>query len=612
MKKRTVCLLLAAVMLISMVLTSCGSTSDDDAIDEVNEKASESTITLSMFVVTEKPVSDETAEAVNEAFNRITKSTFKTQVCIHFLTYDNYYSTIEGRIQSNADRQALAEKHDKEFRMAKKEAAAESIATDKLWEDAWYAAHPEYVDFRETEELTGDDTTAEETILVTVEGAEDYTMSEIKYPDEKDYQLDIIWIDSYDRYTQYIENDWLERLDEELNGGSKKLKEYVSPSLLAWTKWSSSGTYAIPNNSAIGEYTYMLLNKSLVDKYNYDPATITGIYSDDCRSFLEDVNKYEPDYAPILGEIPLTNALYWTYDPDTGLIDSEKFNIMGESYAIGRTMDPTLTTNSPTGCKNMMTVTGYTDQLRTIRKYKDLGYVRAEGSTDKYAVRFVKGGAELNKVYGDEYYLNVLEYPRVEEDDIFSSMFAVTTFTRSINRSMQIVTYLNTNNDLRNVLQYGVEGVHYIFNADGTVHRLNQDYMMNIRNTGNAFVVSPEEGMDPEIWKYGKQQNLDIKAGLLNCFRVPAKYLGTDPDSKEEVKLLDKNQLKAINTASEQLWERICAAASLEELDQVLSEAQSIQAAAVRNQTSSRNEGSLYYIYYEWVQDSRLYVPTDE
>ncbi|MBP5270189.1 MAG: hypothetical protein ILO42_04445 [Clostridia bacterium] len=611
MKKRTVCILLAALMLFSLVLVSCGEVSSDDAIDETNEIASESTITLSMFVVCEKPVSEKTAEEVNEAFNRITKSTFKTRVVLHFLTYDEYYSTIEGKIQSNADRQALAEQHEKDFRIAKKEAAAESIATDKLWEDSWYAAHPEYVDFRETEELTGEDTTAEETILVTVAGAEDYTISEIKYPDEKDYQLDIIWIDSYDRYTDYIEKDWLTRIDDELNGGSKKLKEYVSPALLAWTKWSSKGTYAIPNNSAVGDYTYMLLNKSLVEKYNYDPDKITGISSDDCRSFLEDVSKYEPDYAPILGEIPVTNTVYWYYDVDANRVIHDKFNLMGNSYAIGRTLDPAISTNSPTGCSNIMSVTAYTDQLRTIRQYKDLGYVRDEGSTDKYAVKFVKGGAELNKVYGDEYYLNILEYPRVEEDDIFSSMFAVTTFTRSVNRSMQIVTYLNTNRDLRNVLQYGVEGVHYTLDLDGVAHRLSDDYVMNIRNTGNLFVCAPEEGMDPEIWKFGKQQNLDIKAGLLNCFRVPVNYLVLDPEAKEQ-SLLDTNQIKAINAASDQLLERLNAAGSLEELEAVIASAQTLQSSAVRNQVSSRNAGSLYYIYYEWVQDTGLYIPTDD
>lgn len=610
--KKSLCFILAFLMLFSLVLTSCGTVTDEEAQEDVKEAASESTITLSMFVVTEKPVSEETSALVNQAFNRITKSRFKTQVVIHFLSYEDYYSTIEGRIQSNADRQALAEQHDKEFRLAKKMAAAESIATDKLWEDGWYADHPEYIEFRETEELTGDDTTAEETILVTVEGAEDYTISEIKYPEEKDYQLDIIWIDSYDRYTQYIENDWLNRLDEELNGGSKKLKEYVSPSLLAWTKWSSSGTYAIPNNSAIGNYTYMLLNKELVDKYSYDPKKITGISSEDCASFLEDIAKYEPDYAPILGDIPLTNVLYWSYDQEGNKIITDKFNLIGDCYAIGRTMDPTITTNSPTACRNLMTLAAFTDQLRTIRGFKDKGYVREENSTDKYAVRFVKGGAELAKEYGDEYYLNILEYPRITEDDIFSSMFAVTTFTRSISRSMQIVTYLNTNADLRNVLQYGVEGVHYTLDLDGVAHRLNDDYVMNIRNTGNEFVCAPEEGMDPEIWTYGKKQNIDIKAGLLNCFRIPGQYLVADPNAKEQPKLLDVNQLKAINTASEQLWERINTAASLEELDAILTEAQSIQSSAVRNQTSTRNEGSLYYIYYEWVQDNRLYIPTEE
>lgn len=617
MKKRSICLFLAAVMLVATFLSSCslGGSGDEtnDATKDVIKEASNSTMTLSMFVVAEKPVSEETAALVNKEFNKITKSAFKTQVCLHFVTYDEYYKTIEGRVQANADREELAKKAANEFKIAKQEAKAEGIATDKLWEDQWYAAHPDYIEFRVTEELTGEDTTAEETILVTVEGAEDYTISEIKYPQEKDYQLDIIWIDSYDRYMEYIEKDWLSRLDDELSGGSKKLKEYISPALLAWTKWSSSGTYAIPNNAPIGQYTYMLLNKKLVEKYNYNPETITGIYSEDCGSFLADIAKYEPDYAPVLGEIPVTNTIFWSYDAETNKVYTDKFNLMGDSFALGRTLDPSVTTNAPASAKSIMTVSAYTDQLKTIQKFKDAGYIKPEGSTDKFAVKIVKGGAELEKKYGDDYYLNILEYPRVTEEDIFSSMFAVTTFTRSVRRSMQIVTYLNTNSDLRNVLQYGVENTHYVKGLDGVVQRLNDDYMMNLRHTGNEFVAAPEEGMDPDIWTYGKKQNIDVKAGLLNCFRVPLKYIDAEAAAKEKVEtMLDKRQIENINRASEQIYEKIQNAASLEELEKIIDQATSTESTAVRNQISPRNASVLYSIYYEWVQDMRLYIPTED
>ncbi len=610
MNKKILSLMLVLVMLLTTLLTSCtfgSSTLDTTTVVDV---ASESTITLSMYVVSENKISEETAKQVNNAFNRITKSTFKTQVVLHFLTYDEYYSTIENMIEENAKHTELGEKAEKEFKKAKKAAKADGVATDKAWEDSWYAEHPDYIEFRETEELTGDDTTAEETVMVTVEGAENYAIAELKYPEEKAYQLDIIWIDSYDRYKQYIENDWLSRLDDELSGSSKKLKEYISPTVFQWVKWSSQGTYAIPNNSAVGEYTYLLLNKKYMDKYNYTAENIPDIYSDTSMfaSYVSDIAKYEKNAIPVLGELPLTNVLYWSLNQETRSIDYSKFSIIGDAFLSGRSMDPTVSTNTPIAARNLFAVETYVKQLRAIQSYKDAGYVYSNANGKDCAAMVVKGGAELQAVYGDEYYMNILEYPRLEEDDLFSSMFGVTTFTKSLTRSMEIVTYLNTDHELRDVLQYGVEGVHYELDQSGVVKRLNNDYMMNIRNTGNEFVASPEEGMVPDIWSYGKKQNLDMKSGLLNCFRLDEKYFTEGSDI-----VLDMTQINQIIEASADIEKKLAAVKNSTELEALISEATSAASAAVRDQISTRKENSLYAIYYTiWMNDVGLYIPIEE
>jgi hypothetical protein len=92
-------------------------------------------------------------------------------------------------------------------------------------------------------------------------------------------------------------------------------------------------------------------------------------------------------------------------------------------------------------------------------------------------------------------------------------MFAVATTTLSVERSMQIITYLNTNTEIRNLLQYGIEGQHYIFDDKNEV-KLMEDkngdkYEMDIYATGNAFLAYPEPGMKASIWENGKKQNRD-------------------------------------------------------------------------------------------------------
>ena len=604
MKKKILSLFLALVMMLSVALVGCSDDSDTGETS-VSEAASESTITLSMYVVTENEVAQYDQDLVTRAFNAITKSKFKTQVVLHFLTYDNYYSTIQSIVDGNAAYEALKDEHDAELKAAKKNAKALGIATDSQWFDDFYEQNPQYADFRETEELTGDDTTAEETVQVTIEGVEGYTITEVKYPEEKAYQLDIVWIDSYDRYMEFIENEWLERLDDELGSASKKLKEYINPTLLSWAKWAGSGTYAIPNNSVLGEYTYLLLNKELMDKYNYDASSLTTLAK--CADFLADVAKYESSVQPVYGELPVTNAFYWSYDEDGRKIISDKFNLLGNVVSNDKSLDPSSTTNSFIGAKNIFTLGDYTTQLRAIQSYKDAGYVSEtikDGQT--YALRVVKGNADLAAEYGDEYYMNVLECPRIDEDAVFSSMFGVTTFTRSLTRSMEIITYLNTNSELRNVLQYGVENVHYTVNSDGTITRLNNNYMMNIRNTGNVFVAYPEEGMSADAWTYGKQQNLDAKSDVINCFRVSEEQLVQQEGSEDEP--LNLTEINTLKTVSEEIEKEYAAIKNSEELEAFISKYSNSNATVIKNQSTMSKTSGIYGLYYNWMLDKNLYI----
>lgn len=629
MNKRTLSLILAFLMLWSLLFTGCSSLGEGEETnldDTMVEEASNSAMTLSMYVVSEKPVPEKTAKLVEDAFNKITKVNFKTQVKLHFETYDKYFETIENVVESNMQLALLEEEAAKALKQAKKNAKAEGIVTDEAWLDAFYAKNPDYAQFRETEELTGEDTTAEETELVTIEGIDNsYTLSQVKYPEEKKSQIDILWIDSYERYLDFIEREMIERLDQELSGSSKKLNEYINNELLLWAKWCTQGTYAIPNNVVIGEYTYLLVNKELAKKYSYNPEELNTLAK--CSDFLSDVYNYEYNYetktgvAPILGDIYTTGTYYWSIDPQTGKINHNQFNILG-STTTNRTHNPEIDYNTTLQCGNVFRSAEYTNQLRTIQQYKDNNYVVPESSgLEEYAVRMVKGGADLAKVYGDEYQLNVLEYPRVGYEEVFSNMFAVSAYTRSVSRSMQIITYLNTNSELRNVLQYGVEGIHYTINEEGRLERTKDcDYFMNIKSTGNVFMAYPEEGMDLDVWEWGKKQNLEVLPHLLLGFDFANRVAVPDDQDPETYTLLTTSKINDINAASADVMNRINNCKDLAELEALIvyctgTLESECPALKTENRANEPKEGEIpgfYYYYSQWVQDTGLYIPKEE
>ena len=628
MSKRIICLLLCFVMLFSVMLTGCSDQSENDgqsAVDSTTAEASKSTMTLTMYVPTIKPVSAETKKQVQDAFNKITKARFKTQVILNFCTYDEYYAAVEEVIAANERKLLLADEAESALKKAVKLAKADGIAVDDEWYDKFYEENPQYAEFRETEAATGDETTAEETVMVTIEGAEGFTISEIKYPDVVKNQIDIFWIGGYEKYTEYTDKEWLERLDDELSNASKKLKQYINNDVLAWAKWANSGTYAIPNNTVLGEYTYLLLNKKLCDKYSYNPANITSI--DKCANFLADIAKYEPGVVPFVGDengdIPITQTMYWNLDTETRAIDKTTFSILGNTYPITRSYDTTINTNTPFAPRNLFNTTDYIKQLRAIRQYKDLSYVADASSAEKeYAVRVVKGNADLAEVYGDDYYMNVIEYPRIDEDQVFGNMYGVSVFSRNLQRSMEIITYLNTNSELRNILQYGIEGVNYTVNTTEkgkTITRLNEDYMLDIEATGNVFVAYPEEGMAPDAWTYGKNQNKDAKAFFTISFRVGEELLPpTDPEAPvdPEAVYLNLEQLEEIRKLSAEFEERLKNVKNSEELELLIAEGAALtdKYPSLSNQIKNSDENapdSLHTVYYKWVVSRGLYKEID-
>lgn len=495
MKSRLICLAMCLLMCASVFLTGCSSKTTEEAESDITNIASETALSLTMWVVSEKEVSPETADRVNTAINDITKSKFKTKLTVYFLTEDEYRSTLSETIRAREDSKS-------QFITGATEEETEAVT--------------------ESGEIV---TVVDET------ETNKYGQTVIKYPDLKPNQVDIIYIDGEDMFREYVANGWLKTLDEELSASSKKIKEYVSQTLLSAAK-IEGGTYAIPNNNTIGEYTFMLLNKDLMDAHSfsgiYEQGKIDGFFNDSIYAYLDVVRKQnDPNVVPIdatYEECLDLLAHYWSIDPKTYEVESSRFSLLGYRYTDPKTLSrgtTALTFNSL-----------FADE--TFRKnYYELNAFRLDGqyfgeATDgkTAAVTFATGGLADYQAYcadDSEYYPVIVKYPSVDVEDVFDRMFGVCTYTDDLSRCMQILTYLTTNVDFRNLLQYGVEDVDYkkVTDANGniTVERLTDDYVMDVFKTGNAFIAypNPAQNLSADVWEIGKQQNREaLVEPLLN------------------------------------------------------------------------------------------------
>ena len=243
MNKKLLCLTLSILMLLTCLFTACGKKTATDE-GEGEEQVDNSAKTIVMWVVTEDETDPEAAELVNEAFTKITKAKFKTNVVIKFCTEDEYYDKLEDAIETAQKDIEMAEEAATELRRYLKAHKGEK-SNEELTKD-FYKEYPEYAKYADAEEEEDEDgedavTTEEETIV------NEFGIAEIKYPDPKPNQVDIFYLGGYDKYMSYYNSEWLASLSEELSTSSKKLNDHISTSLLNGVQ-IEGGVYAIPNN----------------------------------------------------------------------------------------------------------------------------------------------------------------------------------------------------------------------------------------------------------------------------------------------------------------------------------------------------------------------------
>ena len=448
------------------------SNNEDGEITADTEESARVSMTLSMWLPTSEGTTEEAIQLVSDELNKLTHAKFDTAIELHLIPESEYWDTVTKMSEDIAARIEAEEEAEKQRKKELKALKAQGIKVE------------------ETETETESET-EEETII------NELGISVKQYPEVGENQMDIFLVMGYENYLDMIDKDYIQMLDSELNGTSKILKQYIYPTYLELA--NQFGTYAIPNNHPVGEYEYLLVNKELVEKYDYDIDDLGTFVK--CGDFIKDIGNQNLDgVIPLLAPVEAANMVYWgTENNEWSLVASQLSNVT--KY------------NSKVTPRDIFTNSTYTNTVLLMKELEEMGYV-GDGTLDeeeKFAVGIISGDLSTIDEYKDEYYYSVYKAPMFTKEDIYGAMFAVSTFSKSLERSMEIITYLNTNEEFRTVLQYGVEGVHWDYTNDTeeTIEIISDDYQMNLLYTGNVYMTYPGEGRSMDEWDIGKQKNLD-------------------------------------------------------------------------------------------------------
>lgn len=461
MKNRLLCLLLAAIMVLSLVFTACSDEKTDDEIRKENVCAGDTAYTLTLWIPTNGDTESEAfqkrLEAVEEEINTLiaTKNTKVEIVAVNDADYDN----------------ALTQK----FNTIKGSQLSKPVEIGKTY-------------VNDAEKYPPD--------------SEDY-FYKLKYPEVLENQIDICLIRDYATYSKLANDGMLYSLNAYVTSESasyprfKKLirNEVITPLVI------NKNLYGIPNNRAYVEdsYQYILINKALVEasEYTFDADAITSVL--DCEELINKIGELgATGVVPFVGtEKDAPGVLYWA--DDQSLVTS------------------TTGTVAPGSVFDNEAYMAYTTLYKALQ---DKSYVKDTlGEGEKAGVMIYNGTKAGAEAYANDYYLVKTGNPVMTEEDVYGSMFAISEYSINYDRAMSFLYLLYTNTEIRTLLQYGIKDTDYVLdyseNEDDPKIKLIKNeqgevvYNMNNDYTGNGYMTYREDGTVIDDWDYIKSVNYD-------------------------------------------------------------------------------------------------------
>lgn len=248
-------------------------------------------------------------------------------------------------------------------------------------------------------------------------------------------------------YLQNVNKGAFLQIDEYLQNEGKEMYDRIDPRF--WEAAKVDGAiYGVPNEKEIGSMPMWVFTKEYVDKYDIPYQDIHTL--EDLEPWLELIKEKEPNVVP----------LYLTKDYTAPTYMDKIQDPVGIEFG-----DETLTV------KNVFETEKMKETLATMRKYYLAGYINKDAATttdDKSIKRFVTKGdgqpyAELiwGKDLGYEVVASDIMDTQVTNISARGSLTAINKNSEHPEKAIQFLNLVNTDEYLRNLLNYGIEGEHW-------------------------------------------------------------------------------------------------------------------------------------------------------
>lgn len=250
-------------------------------------------------------------------------------------------------------------------------------------------------------------------------------------------------------YLQNAQKGAFLALDDLLPKYGKEILENIDSRF--WEAAKVNGKiYGVPNEKEIGGMPMWVFTKEYVDKYKIPYENIHSL--EDMEPYLKIIKEKEPEVVP----------LYLTKDFTAPTYMDKIQDPIGIEYDC----DP-----NKLVVKNVFETEKMQSTLKTLRDYYKKGYINKDAATataDKATKRFVtKGDGQpyAEKVWGADLGYDVVATPimdgKITNSSARGALTAVSRTSKHPEKAVEFLNLVNTDEYLRNLLNYGIEGEHY-------------------------------------------------------------------------------------------------------------------------------------------------------
>lgn len=327
-------------------------------------------------------------------------------------------------------------------------------------------------------------------------------------------KIDMCFTNASNFYGNVISGAYIE-IDDLLDQYGKEAKALVPEYVLNGSRVNGK-LYGYPAYKDYANETVFYYRKDLADKYGFDMDSIKSFK--DLEPVLQKIKEEEPDIYPM--------TFLPTFSPfNLQLFDTIAGGIIGAvryDKDDGRIINP-------------FEEPEVLEQLRVVHDFYQKGLLRPDIATTttnadiQYTV-FMNIYSELpylvdqwNETCPNEMAVWHGSQPVMNTSGIQGAIMAITRTSKNPEKTMQFINLLNTDEYLRNLVAYGIEGKHYI--ADGKNHYkipegfqtlADTGYRTYVYTQGNKYLTRMISGTPDDIYeKYKNFDNTALKSPAL-------------------------------------------------------------------------------------------------